>query len=100
MSCSTIGYLTIGADAWDDLPGGTTSERRLRIYVGANQVNTFVVHFHPGAVPATPDNPNASKWHIKPIRGSTLTPRVYLESIPAEIKKAWKVGRGQRRCRR
>jgi hypothetical protein len=85
-----VGYLTIGADDWEDLPGGTTSERRLRIYVGNNQVNNFVVHFHPGAVPATPDNPNASKWHVKPIRGNTLTPRVYLESIPAEIKKAWK----------
>jgi len=85
-----VGYLTISADNWEDLPGGTTSELRLRIYVGNNQVNTFVVHFHLGAVPATPDNPNASKWHVKPIRGNTTTPRVYLESIPDAIKQAWK----------
>ena len=85
-----IGYLTIRADDWEDLPGGTTSERRLLIYVGHHQVNNFVVHFHPGAVAPTPDNPNASKWHVKPIRGNATTPRVYLESIPAAIKDAWK----------
>lgn len=85
-----VGYLTISAEGWEDLSGGDTRERRLRIYVGTNEVNDFVVHFHPGAVPATPDNPNASRWHVKPIRGNAATPRVYLESIPKSIKDAWK----------
>jgi len=46
---------------------------------------TFVIHKHPGAQQANTQNPNASKLHIKPVRGNAQTPRVYQESIPPAI---------------
>jgi hypothetical protein len=69
------------------LPGGTTYERRCRIYDDdGNYQDDFVIHYHPGATGAAVGSAYASKRHIKPISGDTTTPRMYWESIPDTLK--------------
>ncbi len=79
------GYYTITAGNVIQL-GGDTQEVILTIRRLGQEVETFVAHYHHGATTADVDNPNASKYHIKPIRGNKQTPRVYQESIPDLIK--------------
>lgn len=79
--------LTIG-DSFE-LEGGTTFERICTIHDnhGAD-VDTFVIHYHPGVDKAGAGTGYASDKHIKPVRGNTTTPRLYWDaSIPDTLKK-------------
>ncbi len=69
------GYVTIAPlGGWVRLNGQmTTDERAYEVQLmNGTQMDTFVVHFHPHAINANVNNPNASRSHFKPQRGGNV----------------------------
>lgn len=77
------GYCTLARATADYLPQlGDLGDTIESVVTVAPLGRTFVLHTHPTA---KDNGVNTSKYHIKPIRGNKLTPRVYRASIPTPI---------------
>ncbi|MDP2710612.1 MAG: hypothetical protein Q8O56_05290 [Solirubrobacteraceae bacterium] len=79
------GYCTIACGPASWLPGGTVVEVQCTVApVGA----TFVLHAHPDAKDTGKHGyGNASKYHLKPVRGNLQTAHMYRPSIPEAVAK-------------
>jgi hypothetical protein len=81
---ATEGF-TIVVGANNNLGSGTIEKVcTVRNAVGQN-LDTFVIHYHPGASGPTVYDPNASPRHIKPVRGNRDTLRLYWNEIPGNV---------------
>ncbi|GEM_PF-6712021 len=69
-----------------ELSGGGVWERTVTVSTGGGVlVDTFVIHYHPGASGAQVGSPNSSKRHLKPERGNSQTPHMYWSEIPVNV---------------
>lgn len=77
-----------------ELPGDTmiTISVPIAVSVGGNPIESsgFVLHYHPGASNAEVGNPDASKFHLKPLDYTPKYIRVTNDDIPTSFRKAAK----------
>lgn len=83
----TNDHYTVAVGGSVDLNGdGETWERVVTVNTAVPAAaGQFVIHYHPNAQGANIYSPDASRRHIKPVRGNRFTQRVLWAAIPATL---------------